>query len=51
MTPEIEFPHWLAKARQEPYFIDLIFGTGHGRLQIDSGWFEHGRQAYRLFEV
>jgi hypothetical protein len=40
---EIEFQHWLAKARQEPYFIDLIFGTGHGQLQIDDGWLEHSQ--------
>ena len=39
----IEFHHWLAKARQEPYFIDLIFGTGHGQLQIDDSWFEKSR--------
>src|SRR5205823_3884756 len=35
---EIEFEHWLAKARLEPYFIDLIFGTGHGQLHIDDSW-------------
>ncbi|HEX6386652.1 MAG TPA: nucleotidyltransferase [Anaerolineae bacterium] len=39
----IEFRHWLAKALQEPYFIDLIFGTGHGQLQIDDSWFENSR--------
>ncbi|MFN2433711.1 MAG: nucleotidyltransferase [Gemmatimonadota bacterium] len=37
----IEFEHWLAKAKQPPYFVDLIFGTGHGQLQIDDGWFEN----------
>lgn len=40
---EIEFPHWLAKARREPYFIDLIFGTGHGQLRIEDSWFENSR--------
>lgn len=40
---EIEFEHWLAKAHQEPYLIDLIFGTGHGRLQVDDAWFEHSQ--------
>ena len=39
----IEFRHWLAKARQEPYFIDVIFGTGHGQLQIDDSWFNNSR--------
>lgn len=36
---EVEFRHWLAKARKEPHFIDLIFGTGHGQVQIDDSWF------------
>jgi hypothetical protein len=40
---EIEFPHWLAKARRDPYFVDLIFGMGHGRLQVDESWFEEKR--------
>jgi hypothetical protein len=40
---EIEFEHWLAKAKRDPYVVDLIFGTGHGQLQIDDGWFQHSR--------
>jgi hypothetical protein len=40
---EIEFPHWLAKTWHRPYVIDLIFGTGHGQLQIDDNWFVHSR--------
>jgi hypothetical protein len=40
---EIEFDHWLAKAHQEPYVVDLIFGTGHGQLKIDDSWFEKAR--------
>ncbi len=39
----IEFEHWLAKAHQEPYVVDLIFGTGHGQLHVDDAWFEHAR--------
>ena len=35
--------HWLAKARRSPYYIDLIFGVGHGRLPIDASWVEHAR--------
>jgi hypothetical protein len=38
---EIEFRHWLAKARQKPYFVDLIFGTGHGQLGVDDSWFKY----------
>jgi len=43
METEIVYNHWLAKAWQEPYFIDLIFGTGHGQLAIDNQWFENSR--------
>ncbi|HBY93443.1 MAG: nucleotidyltransferase family protein [Ardenticatenaceae bacterium] len=40
---EVEFEHWLAKARHAPYFIDLIFGTGHGQLQVDDTWFKYSQ--------
>jgi hypothetical protein len=40
---EVEFEHWLAKAKHDPYVVDFIFGTGHGQLQVDDGWFEHSR--------
>jgi hypothetical protein len=33
--------HWLAKARKDGYFIDLIFGTGHGQIPVDEDSF-HG---------
>ncbi len=39
----VEERHWLAKARREPYFIDLLFGTSHGRLKVDDAWFGSGR--------
>lgn len=41
----VEYEHWLAKAKQDPYFVDLIFGTGHGHLQVTKEWFEHSKQA------
>lgn len=40
---QIEFAHWLAHAREDPYVIDLIFGTGHGQLRVGDGWFERSR--------
>jgi hypothetical protein len=43
LRTSIEFHHWLAKAHQEPYVIDLIFGSGHGQLRIDDSWFENSR--------
>ncbi len=46
-TTSIEYKHWLAKAKLEPYFIDLIFGLGHGRLQITDEWFEN-KQSFEL---
>jgi hypothetical protein len=43
LETSVEYPHWLAKARDEAYFIDLIFGMGHGRLHVDESWFAHKR--------
>jgi hypothetical protein len=37
---EIKEKHWLAKAYQGEYFIDLIFGTGHGQLPINDDSFQ-----------
>ncbi len=37
--------HWLAKATQEPYVVDLLFGTSHGRLKVDDAWFTSSRTA------
>ena len=37
---EIEFEHWLAKARKGEHFVDLIFGTGHGQIAVDDASFE-----------
>jgi len=42
-STSIEFPHWLAKAHHEPYFIDIIFGLGNGRIQVEDHWFAHKR--------
>jgi hypothetical protein len=42
---EVEFQHWLAKAWHRPYVVDLIFGTGHGQLQIDDDWFAYSQPA------
>jgi hypothetical protein len=36
---EIREEHWLAKAWKGNYFIDLIFGTGHGQLPINDDFF------------
>ncbi|MBK8905000.1 MAG: nucleotidyltransferase [Anaerolineaceae bacterium] len=43
LDTSVEYPHWLAKASNDDYFIDLIFGMGHGRIQVDESWFAHKR--------
>jgi len=42
---EIKEEHWLAKAWMGDYFIDLIFGAGHGQLPIDENSFKGSRRA------
>ena len=41
----LEQPHWLAKAKQDPFFIDLIFGMGNGLKLIDSDWIDYSTPA------
>jgi hypothetical protein len=36
---EVVDGHWLAKARRDGYFVDLIFGTGHGQIPVDEDSF------------
>jgi hypothetical protein len=38
---ELSFPHWLAKARSDEFFVDLIFGSGNGVAPVDDEWFAH----------
>jgi hypothetical protein len=38
---EMTYPHWLAKVRSGPEFIDLIFNSGNGFAPVDRHWF-HG---------
>jgi hypothetical protein len=41
---EKTFPHWLAKAYNEPTgdFIDVIYSSGSGIAVVDDEWFAHG---------
>lgn len=41
----LEQPHWLAKAKMDPFFIDLIYGMGNGLALIDPDWHTHGSTA------
>jgi hypothetical protein len=38
---EVPYPHWLAKARSDALFIDLIFSSGNGVARVDNCWFQH----------
>lgn len=38
----VENPVWLAKAYKGRHFVDLIFGTGHGKYRFDDRSFEGG---------
>jgi hypothetical protein len=42
---ELTFPHWLGKAHQEPYFVDLIFNSGNAMTPVDDAWFTHAIDA------
>jgi hypothetical protein len=39
----LEESHWLAKATQGEYFVDLIYGMGNGVAFIDEGWIRHSK--------
>ncbi|HYJ78854.1 MAG TPA: hypothetical protein VEW03_04605 [Longimicrobiaceae bacterium] len=41
----LEQKHWLAKALDDPYFVDVIFGMGNGLAFIDGDWYQHSRPA------
>jgi hypothetical protein len=37
----LEQGYWLAKALDDPYFVDVIYGMGNGLALIDSDWYAH----------
>ena len=41
---DLIFPHWLGKAFHGEAFVDLIFGSGNGRCNVDDQWFAHAVQ-------
>ncbi len=44
-STRLEQPHWLAKAKDGDYFVDIIFGMGNGLALIDDGWHRHSLPA------
>ena len=41
----LEQAHWLAKAVQGDYFVDIIYGMGNGLASIDDAWYRHSKPA------
>lgn len=41
----LEQGHWLAKALDDPYFVDVIYGMGNGLALIDADWHAHSKPA------
>jgi hypothetical protein len=39
---ELTHPHWLGKAYFEDAFVDVIFRSGNGILEVTDDWFAHG---------
>jgi len=41
----LEQGHWLAKALDDPHFVDVIYGMGNGLALIDADWYRHSKPA------
>lgn len=39
---ELVFTHWLGKAKENGYFVDIIFAGGNGLVEVDDEWLAHG---------
>lgn len=44
-TTRLEQRHWLAKAKDGRYFVDVIFGMGNGLALIDADWYRFSTPA------
>jgi hypothetical protein len=40
---ELEQPHWLAKAKMNGLWVDLIYGMGNGLALVDEDWYRFSR--------
>ncbi|WP_231973032.1 nucleotidyltransferase [Variovorax sp. HW608] len=47
---DLVYPHWLAKIRSGPQFIDLIFNSGNGLAPVDKHWF-HANSRTDILDV
>jgi hypothetical protein len=41
---DFTFPHWLAKVYSRDNFIDLIFSSGNGLVEVDDDWFRQAEE-------
>jgi len=41
---EVPYPHWLAKIHSNDRYLDVLFGSGNGIVQVDDCWFRHARE-------
>lgn len=42
---EVSDPVWLAKARRDDFFVDLITGMSNGAIAVDDSWIERSQPA------
>lgn len=47
---EVAYSHWLAKAHDGPYFVDLIYSSGNGAASVDDDWFRYATPSEVLGE-
>ena len=45
---ELVYSHWLGKAFENGHFVDMIFGSGNGLVEVDDDWLTHGVPAVVL---
>ena len=38
---EMPFPHWLGKVHGQGQYIDVVFSSGNGIVEVDDQWFVH----------
>jgi hypothetical protein len=50
MDCEVTDPVWLAKARRDEYFVDLITGMSNGLIAVQDSWIQRARPAV-IYEV
>jgi hypothetical protein len=39
---ELVYSHWLGKAFENGHFVDMIFASGNGLVEVDDDWLTHG---------